>query len=289
MKKLTFIKRKSFTGIVFILPWAVGAIFLFIFPVINSFMQSVNNRDVADIFTFEFVGLGNFKKAFLEDVWFIPNFLSSVTDTLFRLPMIIVFSIFIAVLINRKMMLQGFFREVFFFPVLLGTGFVMQQLLKQNIDSNALDIAKKILMPEYIMIYLGPKLSQTIIDFFSNITVILWSSGVQILLFLSGLQSIPTSLYESAYVDGATEWEKFWKITLPMLSPTILLTIIYTLVDSFTNASNPLLNYIMLTMLTYSDFPYASAMGAIYFAFILVLVGVIFLIMRPFIHRVNNR
>lgn len=145
-----------------------------------------------------------------------------------------------------------------------------------------------ILTPE-IAAYLGEDLSQTVSEFLSRITTVMWQSGVQIILFLAGIQKIPQSLYESARVDSATEWEMLWKITLPMLSPIILLNIVYTAIALFAQDS-PMIDYITTTAFktsygTLSGFQYASAMGWVFFLFIFLVVGVAFLAMRPLIKR----
>ena len=116
--------------------------------------------------------------------------------------------------------------------------------------------------------------------FFSNVVLVLWNSGVQILLFMSGIQSIPLSLYESASVDGATEWEKFWKITLPMLVPIILLNLVYTITESFTSTTNAMLTYIkMRAFSSNSDFEFASAASLLYMLVVLAFIGIAFLIL----------
>ena len=119
---------------------------------------------------------------------------------------------------------------------------------------------------------------------FGTLVTVLWRSGVQILLFLAGLQSISPALYEAARIDGATEWELFWKVTIPMISPMMLLTLVYTIVDSFTSIDNKLLAYIKTYGFANAEFSYASALGWIYFAFIGILVAIIFGIMKRYMH-----
>ena len=205
--------------------------------------------------------------------------------------MILIFALMIAIMINKKIRFRGFFRTVFFLPVLLGTGFVMQQLLGQNVDEQAMEVARGILLPEEILIYLGPTVSKAVNTFFDVITIILWNSGVQILLFLAGLQGIPESLYESARVDSATEWEMFWKITLPMMSPVILLSAVYTFIDSFTDAANPMVTFVISTAFEgwSNEFEYASALGWIYCVFVLLLVGIVYKSMKSFEFRAGDR
>ena len=106
---------------------------------------------------------------------------------------------------------------------------------------------------------------------------------MQILLFMSGVQAIPPQLYESASVDGASEWEKFWKITLPMISPVILMNLVYTIVAFFTDATNPVIDYIYKQSFTNQQFGYGAAMSWVYFAFALLLCGISMGVMGKFV------
>lgn len=157
-------------------------------------------------------------------------------------------------------------------------------MLNQDVDLEVLSLAGGNLIPREFLIYMGPEVVQYIDTFFGMIVVVLWSSGVQILLFLSGLQSIPVSLYESSKVDGATEWDMFWKITLPMISPIILLNIIYSLVDSFAFVTNPILSYIQSYGFKQANFEYAAALGWIYFGFIILLVVVVMGVLGRYVY-----
>ena len=276
--------KKAIEGWLFTLPWIIGFLIFFAFPLVVSINLSFGDITKPGSLATRFVGLVNFERAFVEDTSFVPMFLTVVKTTLIRTPMIILFSLIIAIMLNKKLFLKGFFRQIFFLPVLLGTGFVMQQLLGQQVDAQAMEVARGILLPDEILLYMGPKIAGYIGIFLDNITIVLWKSGVQIILFLAGLQGISKSLYESAKVDSATEWEMFWKITLPMISPVILLNMVYTVVDSFTDITNPIVNYIYSMGFKNSNFEYAAAMGWIYMGFILVLIGIIFLCMKRFIH-----
>jgi ABC-type sugar transport system permease subunit len=193
-------------------------------------------------------------------------------------PLIVIFSLVISVFINKQLKLKGFFRAIFFLPFLLGTGYVMQRLLGMGIDNTS--ISRGIVLPEEMADYFGPTAWNIISELLNRITLILWKSGVQILIFLSGLQGISKSLYESAKCDSATEWDMFWKITLPMISPIILLNMVYTIVDSFTDIKNPLVEYFYDTAFRALQLAYSSAMSWIYFAFILLFLGIVFALMK---------
>jgi ABC-type sugar transport system permease subunit len=190
-------------------------------------------------------------------------------------------------MINKNIKFRGFFRVVFFIPFLLGTGEVMKQLLNQGVDKQVLSILDGTLIPYGVLNYFGGSVVETVNNTFGMLVTVLWHCGVQILLFLSGLQGISESLFESAEVDGATEWEMFWKITFPMMAPTTFLCIIYTLVDSFTNIKNPILSYIQDFAFKKTQFEYAAAMGWIYFAFIILLILIVSFIMNKYIDALN--
>lgn len=285
--KMSFSRRKSLTGYIFVGPWLIIGIIMLIYPFVFSLMLSFSELKNVDFNNMSFVGFENYKKAFVTDINFIPYFLETVSNTLINLPMIIITSLLLAIMVSRDIKGQGFFRSIFFLPVLLGTGFVMNQLLGQGVDSSSMEVARGILMPDIVKQYLGPEVTDIIGEFFSRITTVLWKSGVQIIITLAGIQGISISLYEAARVDGATEWEMFWKITLPMISPVLLLSTVYTIVAS-TVEDSKVVNYIVDTAFdgTKVQFEFSAAMGWIYFLFILLLVGIVFAIMKPFINRV---
>lgn len=142
-------------------------------------------------------------------------------------------------------------------------------------------------MSEDIVKFLPSAVTGGIVGFLNRISVILWRSGVQIIIFLAALQSVPSSLYEAAKVDSATEWECFWFITLPLVAPMILLNSVYTVVASFADTSNEILKYINEQAFQWSNWEYSSAVSWLYFVFILMVLGIIFLILNPASKRVS--
>ena len=267
---------------IFLIPWLIGVCLFFAYPIFVSIRLAFS-----DIVEFKglktaWVGLENFRYIFFYDINFVPTFLKVVTDTLLNTPLCMVFSLIIAIFINRRMVGRGFFRTAFFIPVLLGTGYIMKQLLGMGVDG--MTVTTGILVPKLIADLLGPSITEVVQGFLDRITVVLWKSGVQIVLFLAGLQGISGSLYEAARVDGATEWEMFWKITLPMISPVIMMNIVYTIVSFFTDTTNPLVDYIYKMNFTNQQFEYAAAMSWLYFIFALVLCLGSILLMRRHIY-----
>ena len=284
-RRIIFERRRELTGYIFLSPWLFGGIFLLAFPLLFSLSLSFSKLQNYTNYAMKWVGLDNYKRAFFGDIDYTTCIIWIVKETLINTPMIIIFSIIAAILISRNIKGRGFFRSIFFLPVLLGTGYVMKQMMGQGVNNSAMEITRELLLTKQVQMYLPANVFNALLSFLGSITTVMWHSGVQIILFLVGIQKIPIALYESARVDSATEWEMFWKITLPMLSPIILLNIVYTIIASFSEDS-PLIDYIMYRGFNLSEFEYASAMGWSFFAFIFLVIAIVFLIMQPFIKRV---
>lgn len=241
---VSFQRRGVLTCLLFVSPWLVGAAVFFLYPLFYSLRLSFGVIENPATQKVVFAGFENFRVAFMEDARFFPMLLSIAKDTLINTPLIVVFALFIATLLSKDIRGKGLFRSVFFLPVILGTGFVMQQLLGVQMNADAVEVARGILLPEKVVRFLNPGVTQVILEFLSRVTLVLWKSGVQIIIFLAGLQAIPRSFYEAARVDAATEWECFWFISLPMMAPTLLLGAVYTIVAGFLDTSNEMLGYI---------------------------------------------
>ena len=289
-KKFWTLKRKeSMNGYLFILPWLIGAALLFIFPIWRSLEMSFSTITNYTDYAVEFVGLEHYKRALTGDSQYLNSYFYNVETLLQTVPFVNVFSLLIAVMLNRKFKGRTVFRAIFFLPVILGSGFAMSQLMNQGIDKEAMETVKSVLIPREVAIYLGAELTEAISTFLNLVSTILWKSGVPIIIFLAGLQGVPSSLYEAARVDSATEWEMFWLITLPMITPMMLLNLVYTVVDSFSDSQNWLLRYIRNVSFTgHYEYEYAAALAWLFFIWIIVLIAAIFLIMRPFINRVKD-
>ena len=287
--KLSYRHRRWREAYVFLAPFIIGFLVFFTYPLIQSIRLSLSELEKIAGWEMSYLGFEHFRQAFLIDVEYVPHFVNAVKAALVNTPLIVVFALIFAIILNKNMKLKGFFRVVFFLPFLFGAGFVLDALLGQGVDERSMEVARGIMFPREVMFYLGPRVYTTINGFMDRITIVLWKLGVQVLLYLSGLQGISPFLYESARVDGATEWEMFWKITLPMISPVILLNIVYTVIDSFLDISNPILTYINERAFTELEFDYAAALSWIYSLFILVLLGIVFAIMKRFVYDVGRK
>jgi len=272
--------KQALIGLFFITPFMIGTIVCFLYPVIASFLLSFGdtNKEMAG-FHINITGFQNYYRAFMEDTSFVPMLLNVLKQTLTQTPLIVIFSLLIAIMLNKVKKLKGFFRVVMLLPFLLGTGEVLNHLTGQGVDKQIISISNSNIIPREFILYLGSDIVKLLDTLFGTIVLVLWSSGVQILLFLSGIQSITPSLYTSARIDGANEYDMFWKITLPMISPILLLNTIYTIVNSFTSKLNPILDYVKQYAFVNSQHGYAAAMGWIYFAFILLIILIVILVL----------
>jgi ABC-type sugar transport system permease subunit len=271
---------------IFLSPWLIGTCLFFLYPIFVSIKLSFSDIVKLKGFVMQWVGLDNYKYIFLWDINFVPMFLKVVKDTTINTPVTLVFSLLIAILINRPVKGRGFFRTAFFIHVLLGSGYIMKQLLGLG---GGTSITSGIMVPESMLNMLGPTFAPIVQTFLDRITVILWKSGVQIILFLAGLQGIPGSLYEAAKCDGATQWEMFWKVTLPIISPVILLNFIYTMVSFFTDSNNAIVDYILQQSFANTQFAIGAAMGWVYFSFTFILCLLALVLMKKRVYNMGER
>ncbi|MGI6264399.1 MAG: carbohydrate ABC transporter permease [Acutalibacteraceae bacterium] len=284
--------KKQIAGWIFVLPFIIGLCAYFLPVVINSLIYSFSNIEVGDQgMVTTWAGLKNFEYAIKSDTKFVQYLTTSVSTLLANTPSILIFSLFIAVILNQKMRGRAVFRAIFFIPVIIATGMIERADLNNavlnnlaaatDIESGALASANQMFSLDDITGLLSSlNFSVTLTSYVSsavnNILDIVNQSGIQILIFLAGLQSISPSIYESAEIEGATAWECFWKITFPMISPMILVNLFYTIIDFFTKSSSTMMEYVHSIGFDKALFGEASAMSWIYFvsiAAILLVVG----------------
>lgn len=271
-------RRENLMGYVFVLPWLIGILGLVLYPLIQSFNFSLNNiRMIPGKRVMQFIGIDNYTRIFLKDPTFILDLKSYITETIIAVPVIVAFALIIAMLLNGKIRGRGFFRMIFFLPVIIASGSVMTQLVDQ--DAATIPMLNLTMIQQMLNQYLPGFLAEGISSIFSNMITLLWYSGVQILIFLAALQKIDTSLYEAAKIDGGSGWECFWKITLPTIKPMLLLNAVYTVISLSNNDQNSLITLIYTTMLSATGgYGYASAMAWCYSIIVTVIVAVFALI-----------
>lgn len=273
--KISFEKKRRLTGYVFTAPFIIGFGILMLIPLIMTLVMSLGEiYDIVGLKT-RLIGFDNYIKLFTEDVSFVPAFLNTIKISFLWTPFVVVFALFIAILLNKDIKGKGIFRVIFFLPVLLGSGYIMSQL---DGATNILKMPTQ--MEEFIAYYFNPSIADFINQLLGQIMNVFWKTGVQILLFLSGLQSIPDSYYEAARVDNANSWDCFWKITLPMISPIVLLNVVYTMIDSFRDTNNEIGALIVSVGFDNANYEYGSAMGWVFFAVIGLFTGLVFLLSR---------
>ena len=278
--------KRARAGYIFVLPFILGVFLIYIPLLVDSLWLSFY-----DPLQGSFVGFALYAEAFATSA-FTEALLAGLQQLIFEVPAIIVFSLFIAVVLNNKMLGRAAFRAIFFVPVIISTG-VMETIISgavgadPGIKNDAAAEADKndiISMLDVQKLFqnmeVGGGLVRYVVDIVNNVYGIINFSGVQMLIFLAGLQSISPSIYEACRIDGATGWETFWKITFPMISPMILVNTVYTIIDSFTRASNPTMSWISKTVNNLSK---ESAMYWIYFIIVALILAVVAGIVSSFV------
>ena len=285
-RRLGYGQKKRLAGVLFILPWAIGFLTLFLRPIVSSMVYSVTDVTIAQGMKWDFIGISNYVKAFVSDAKFVQYLAEELGNFCYNVPVILCFSLFLAVLLNQKFRGRTVMRAIFFIPVVCGSGVILQIMSGDAMSQSVISGARSSMLYqssalEQILLEmgLGDELVTTLTGIVTNIFNLTWKSGLQILLFISGLNAIPGHLYEAAHVEGATAWEAFWKITLPMVSPIIIVNLIYTVIDSFTDYSNTVMTYI-LDFGKRLEFSYSAALSWIYFAIVALIVGVVYLIIN---------
>ena len=277
-KKSVLIRRQGMAGLVFMIPWLLGICIFTAVPILYSMWLSVCRVDFSNGISTHFIGAKWYVEALRADTNFTPRLLDTLKFIGFLTPMIIVVSVIFAVLLNKSLPGRGFFRALFFFPVVFINGPVMNKLIGND--------ATAIITPTDYSFYriietLPDPISVPLLYIFDNVVIILWFSGIQILIMLSALQKVSESLYEAASIDGASKWQVFWKITLPTLRPMLLVSAVYTIVDLSNYSGNTVTAYIK-EMLTKTDrtYAYSAAMSWMYALMVLLLLLVAFLLLR---------
>ncbi|WP_274648637.1 carbohydrate ABC transporter permease [Paenibacillus humicola] len=285
--KLSKRKREALTGYLLILPWIAGFLLFMAYPLIDSFFMSFNKVTITPYgIETRYLGWSNYKDAFLTDPEFSEKLFLFLKSNVLTIPIVIVFSLFVALLINQPVRGRSLFRAIFFLPVVITSGEVVQELFAQG--AATIPLVEKYGFVTMIQDNLPPSWADPIIGIINQFILILWYSGVQILIFLAGLQKVNAQVYEAAAIDGASPWVSFWKITLPEVKPFILVNLIYTVIDLFTNGFSDVIQLIQDNMFqTDTGLGYASALAWIYFAVIFAVLLVAAFFFRSKEHRIS--
>jgi len=272
--------RSTVTGTLFFLPWLIGFFAITAYPLVYSLVICFNQVQIKPgEIILEPVGWEYFRQAFAVDTEYPTKLLSSLASVLMGTPLVVVFSLVIALLLNRRFRCRTVYRIVFFLPVVIMSGPVMSGLMT---ESSAMSINMDIMGLRSILMELDYGWARILLTFLNSFVRILWFCGVQIIVFLAGLQKIDRNMYEAAAIDGATAWEAFWKITLPHLRPIILLNAIYTIIEMGTAADDATNGKIVGAIRDIArPYSYAAVLSWIYAFGLLLLILLAFLLLRP--------
>ncbi len=272
-------KRENRMGYIFILPYVIGALLCMAYPVIMSFIYSFHFVRITHTgMELDPKGLENYASVLDKNVTLTTDLLSLTAKLIMGVPLIVVFALLMAMMLNMKLKGKGFFRTIFFLPVIVVSGPVMSMINSSNSSIQAVDMT---IIENAIRQTFPMWMADSVMWVFSNIIMLLWYAGVQILIFLAALQKIDTALYEAAKIDGGSNWECFWKITLPTIKPFLLLNAIYTVVFlSQDTIINPVITLVKNAVTSPLGYGYSSAFAWMYSMVILLFVGVVALLFK---------
>lgn len=284
-KQTTLMERRNNYGYLFVSHWILGLLLFFIIPTISSMIYSFSYLQLTnDGLQLESAGFEHFRYIFNDDSFFVDNLRDSVTSLLTALPIIVSLSMILAVILNAEFKGRLIFRAIFFLPVILANSTVMELLSSGFLEVPLFNVTsgantEHSSMIDFNAILLNLQLPQAISDLFqgylSNLFNLIWSCGVQTILFLAGLQSIPKQLYEVGTIEGCSRWETFWFLEIPSLRNILQLVLIYTMIDQFTALSSPVMKQATELMFKQAIYDRSSAMLWMYFLIVGVVLAVI--------------
>lgn len=294
-RAMPYSSKKKWVGFLCILPWFVGFVYFFLVPFVYAFIYSISDISVADgSFAVKLVGFQQYLNAFTTDTSFLRSLSSALGSMVLQIPMILVFSMCLALILNSEIKGRTFIRGVFFLPVIIASGVIIFILNQDTVAGSMMSGSKSSALFQSIefgklLTSMGvPKEVRTmILNAINGIFNLVWKSGVQTLLLMTGLHSVPKYVHEAACIDGASGWERFWKITFPMVSPILSLCAFYTVVDASKDNSNVLVRYISEYAMR-AQLSYSSMLSIVWCAIILVFVAAVSLLTRRFVFREND-
>ncbi len=276
---------KSRYGFLFTLPWLIGMVIFFVLPIVQSAIYSFSSlRIEPGAVLVDWVGLKNYNFILFENPKYVDNLISGLKNIFIQVPFILILSLILGVLLNNEFKGRIFYRSLYFLPVIIASGVVLKMFLQASQgDSTEIATSDSVSfgMIDFSGVLEGLNLPSSILEYLTlaldNIFMLIWQSGIQIVLVIAGLQTIPDLLYEVAHVEGATKWEQFWFITLPMMIRTMLLVVIFTLVEVVTINTNPVMSQ---GYEFFGNIEYGTGSAALWFYFVIVgfvIAGVMFI------------
>ena len=299
--KLSLTTRKNLMGYWFVLPFILGMVLLYIPALVEAFRYSISTIDIIPgSYELNYIGLDNYRHVLQVDPTFIRSIFETTGDLFINVAIILIYALIMATILNRNIGAKGFYRALLFLPVIIATGVITEaeNTTFTNLSSGTLDIEAGAAIAGGLFsevditllinaLNLSTELTDIVVNAINNIYSIVTSSGVQLIIFLAGLQSISPTVYESATVEGATWWESFWKITIPMISPLILVNMVYTVVDSFTRYGNPVMDGIfgLISQAIYTE---AAARAFVYLVIVGAIIAIVMAIVNKFVFYENR-
>ena len=292
----TMRSRNARHGVMFILPFIIGFLVFMLKPLIESLIMTFNdvNLIAGGGMSYRYIGLDNYKYAFTVDPYFNQRLVEEIPRMLINSVATLVLSFVIAVILNQNFKGRTLARAIFFLPVILSSGVLpgiesqnefynmMQGISDQVANSSGVNLSQS-LQDLLAVSGMASGVFDVLFQMIDAIYDIVMASGIQIVVYLSGLQAISPSLYEAADVEGCTAWEAFWKITFPMVSPLLLVNAIYTIIDFFMKNDNRVMERIN-ELWQRLEFGHVSAMYWIYFAVALTFIGIVTVIISRGVH-----
>ena len=285
-------ERQSWTGRKFVLIWEIGFLWFILIPLVKSFIYSFNDVRITETgFQLDFVGLDKYRFIFLESATYTDNLTSSLSSFFTSVPIIFALSLILGVVLNQEFPGRLAFRTIFFLPVIMSTGVILD-FIKTNEAAammssvaggggagliNVVEIFEDMGLPESV--------SELLSKYINTIFDLMWDCGVPIVLFIAGLQSIPASMFEAADVEGATGWERFWYITFPMLSNTSVLVLVFVAISFFVKSNNPVIKQAFTMLQEQQVYSTSSAMLWTYFGIVIVLSAIAFFLIDRLVLR----
>ncbi len=288
-QRKTGIERlKARYGCQFVAHWVVGLVLFFIIPIVNSLRYSFSEMSVTgEGIHMAFAGIRHYRDMLVSNGSYINNLVAALADMFTSLPIIMALSLILAVVLNQKFRGRLAARAIFFLPVIIASGVVINILKSGYIHAPLFNVTSGAEyeyggLIDFNEILSNLQLPQQVTALFSkylsNVFDLIWSCGIQLVLFLSGLQSIPAQLYEVSKIEGATKWEDFWYLTVPMLKDVILLVLVYTMIELFTAIDNPVIAQAYSIMKNDQIYDSSSAMLWGYFLVVGAVMGLVLLI-----------
>lgn len=286
-KPSSFYRRQDKWGLLMMTPWLIGILFFFLKPLVEVVIYSLNEVRIDDGLQMSWMGIQNYIYVLRVHSTFYQDLIKTFTQALPSTVLIIFFSLFAAVLLNGKFKFRGAARVLFFLPIVLATDLISVELSgvtmgEVGASSNAAadSLSGAMILVNFLVegVGLPVKMISMITEVIANVFETIKLSGVQILIFLAGLQSVSPSMYEVAKMEGATAYETFWKVTLPTVSPLILTNVIYTLTDNLMRTK--LIDTIENTAFTAGQYGNSAAMSVSFLLLTMVCIGIVTLLLR---------